>query len=63
MTNEQLALEAWKDAVGEPLTAVKLLRDSTDLSLREALKLIQKTAAQVGGLGGHSIIGEKGSRE
>ena len=49
MTAEQLAQQAWKDAMGDALTAIKLLRDSTDLSLREALKLIQETAAQVGG--------------
>jgi hypothetical protein len=52
MINENLnglALQAWKAAMGDALTAVKLLRDSTDLSLREAAALIQKTAHQVGG--------------
>jgi hypothetical protein len=45
----ELALQAWKDAFGDALTAVKLLRDSTDLGLLEALAFIQKTAHQVGG--------------
>jgi hypothetical protein len=45
----ELALNAWKDAMGDALTAVKLLRDRTDLGLREALTYIQKTAHQVGG--------------
>jgi hypothetical protein len=45
----ELALQAWKQAMGDALTAVKLLRDWTDLGLREAVELIQKTATQVGG--------------
>jgi hypothetical protein len=45
----ELALNAWKDAMGDASTAVKLLRDRTDLGLREALTYIQKTAHQVGG--------------
>jgi hypothetical protein len=48
-TNGQHALQAWKDSRGDPLTAIKLLRDQTNnLGLREALEVIQKTAAQVG---------------
>jgi hypothetical protein len=45
----ELALDAWKDAMGDALTAVKLLRDWTGLSLREALTYVQKTAHQAGG--------------
>ena len=47
--NEQRALQAWKDGMGDAMAAVKLLRDRTGLSLREASALIQKIAAQVGG--------------
>jgi hypothetical protein len=46
---DELALQAWKNSCGDALTAVKVLRDSTGLSLREAFELIQKTAARVGG--------------
>ncbi len=46
---DELAMQVWKEAMGDALTAVKLLRDSTNLSLREAFELIQKTAHQVGG--------------
>jgi|RhiMetdeSRZDD1v2_1073273.scaffolds.fasta_scaffold11527_11 hypothetical protein len=51
MTNEctELARQAWKEAMGDAQTAVWLLRNSTNLSLREAFELIQKTAAEVGG--------------
>jgi hypothetical protein len=52
MTNDnldELALQAWKEALSDALTAVKLLRDSTDLGLLDALELIQKTAHQVSG--------------
>jgi hypothetical protein len=52
MTDQKLndlALQAWKEAMGDALTAVKLLRDWTDLGLHEALEHIQKTAHQVGG--------------
>jgi len=45
----ELALQAWKDGMGDAMTAVKLLRDRSGLSLCEALEHIQKTAAQVGG--------------
>ena len=48
-TLNELALQAWKDAMGDALTAVKLLRDRTDLGLREAGKYIERTAHQVGG--------------
>jgi hypothetical protein len=48
MSNEQHALQAWKDGMGDAMTAVKLLRDRTDLNLRDAVEQIQKTAAQVG---------------
>jgi hypothetical protein len=47
--NEARALDAWKDGMGDALTAVKLLRDRTGLGLREAAELIEKTAAQIGG--------------
>jgi hypothetical protein len=51
MTNEytELALLAWKQSMGDALTAVWLLRESSGLSLVEAYELIEKTAAQVGG--------------
>src|SRR5262249_27497405 len=51
MTNEytELARQAWKEAMGDAETAIWLLRNSTNLSLREALGLIQKIAAEVGG--------------
>jgi len=52
MTNNdlnELALQAWKVGMGDASTAVKLLRDWTDLGLHEALEHIQKTAHQVGG--------------
>jgi hypothetical protein len=45
----ELALDAWKQAMGDALTAVKLLRDWTDLRLCEAAGYIQRTALQVGG--------------
>ena len=45
---DELALQAWKDAWGDAMTAVKLLRDWTGLGLRDAVEQIQKTAAQVG---------------
>jgi hypothetical protein len=45
----ELALLAWKQAMGDAETAVWLLRNSANLSLREALWLIEKTAAEVGG--------------
>jgi hypothetical protein len=45
----ELALCAWKDAMGDAMTAIKLLRGRTDLSLREAAELIQQTAHRVGG--------------
>ena len=45
----ELALDAWKNAMGDALTAVKLLRDWTGLGLRETLEHIQKTAHQAGG--------------
>jgi hypothetical protein len=63
MTNEELALQAWKNSWGDALTAVKLLRDSTDLSLREAFELIQKTAAQVGGRCNLRFIAERRDRD
>jgi hypothetical protein len=49
MTNQEineLALQAWKDSMGDALTAVKLLRDRTDLGLCEAGKYIERTAHQ-----------------
>jgi hypothetical protein len=46
---KELALQAWKEGMGDALTAVKLLRDRTDLGLREAAEQIQKTAHRVGG--------------
>jgi hypothetical protein len=45
----ELALHAWKEAMGDAETAVWLLRKSTGLNLREAFELIQKTAHQIGG--------------
>jgi hypothetical protein len=45
----RLALRAWKDAMGDDMTAIKLLRDWTGLGLREAVEHIQKTALAVGG--------------
>lgn len=51
MTKEhtELARSAWKNSMGDALTAVKLLRETSGLSLVDAFRLIQKTAAQVGG--------------
>jgi hypothetical protein len=48
-STRELALDAWKAAMGDALAAVKLLRDRTGLGLREALEHIQKTAHQAGG--------------
>jgi hypothetical protein len=53
----KLALNAWKNAMGDAMTAVWLLRNSTDLSLREAFELIQKTAHQVGGRCNLHLVG------
>jgi hypothetical protein len=44
-----LALDAWKAAMGDAFTAVKVLRDRTGLGLREALARIETTAHRVGG--------------
>jgi hypothetical protein len=46
---ETFALQAWKDGMGDDMTAIKLLRDRTGLGLREAVEHIQKTALAVGG--------------
>jgi hypothetical protein len=54
----EIALQAWKDAMGDAATAVKLLRDRAGLSLHEAAKQIQKTAHQVGGRFTLRLVGE-----
>ena len=59
MTNQklnELALQAWKDGIGDAMTAVKLLRERSGISLREAHEHIQKTAHRVGGRYGLRLL-------
>jgi hypothetical protein len=52
MTDQKLndlAVQAWKGAMGNAGTAVWLICQVTDLNMEEALALIKKTAVQVGG--------------
>jgi hypothetical protein len=46
---DTIALQAWKDGIGDAMTAVKLVRERTDFNMWQALEVVQKTAALVGG--------------
>jgi hypothetical protein len=56
MTDQKLndlALQAWKEGMGDALTAVKLLRDWTDLGLREALE--HRSRRPIGGCSQNAV--------